>query len=109
MIFTTGCDSNNLGKSSRDGIIDKTVSIGNQIWMAENLNVDKFRNGDLIPEAKTNSEWKNIAFTNDFAKILSNDGDFNDLAELIRIVKKSDKDLLWIDEYICKIFNSNNF
>jgi uncharacterized protein (TIGR02145 family) len=26
--------------------------------MSENLNVDKFRNGDLIPEAKTDAEWK---------------------------------------------------
>lgn len=34
------------------------VKIGNQIWMVENLNVDKFQNGDLIPEAKTNEEWK---------------------------------------------------
>jgi len=36
----------------------KTVEIGNQIWMAENLNVDRFRNGDPIPEAKTNEEWQ---------------------------------------------------
>lgn len=28
------------------------VKIGNQIWMTENLNVDKFRNGDPIVEAK---------------------------------------------------------
>jgi uncharacterized protein (TIGR02145 family) len=35
----------------------KTVIIGEQIWMAENLNVDKFRNGDSIPEAKSNEEW----------------------------------------------------
>jgi uncharacterized protein (TIGR02145 family) len=35
-----------------------SVSIGNQIWMTENLNVDKFRNGDPIPEAKTAEEWK---------------------------------------------------
>ena len=33
------------------------ASIGNQIWMAENLNVDKFRNGDPIPHAKTAEEW----------------------------------------------------
>jgi uncharacterized protein (TIGR02145 family) len=35
----------------------KEVSIGKQTWKTENLNVDKFRNGDLIPEAKTNADW----------------------------------------------------
>ena len=39
-------------------IYTQTVTIGNQIWMAKNLNVDKFRNGDPIPEAKTESEWQ---------------------------------------------------
>lgn len=34
------------------------VTIGEQIWMVENLNVEKFRNGDSIPEAKTEEEWK---------------------------------------------------
>ncbi len=34
------------------------VTIGNQVWMAKNLNVDKFRNGDPIPEAKSNEEWR---------------------------------------------------
>ena len=36
----------------------KEVKIGNQIWMAENLNVDTFRNGDPIPYAQTLEEWK---------------------------------------------------
>ena len=35
----------------------QTVTIGNQVWMTKNLNVDKFRNGDPIPEAKTEEEW----------------------------------------------------
>ena len=35
----------------------KEVEIGKQIWMAENLNVDKFRNGDSIPQAITDEEW----------------------------------------------------
>jgi uncharacterized protein (TIGR02145 family) len=33
------------------------VTIGKQVWMTENLNVDKFRNGDPIPHAKTDEEW----------------------------------------------------
>jgi uncharacterized protein (TIGR02145 family) len=35
----------------------QTVTIGNQVWMTKNLNVDTFRNGDKIPEAKTAEEW----------------------------------------------------
>jgi uncharacterized protein (TIGR02145 family) len=36
----------------------KSVTIGSQDWMLENLNVDKFRNGDEIPHAKTDAEWE---------------------------------------------------
>lgn len=36
------------------------VKIGNQIWMAENLNVEEFRNGDPIPHAQTLEEWKRL-------------------------------------------------
>jgi uncharacterized protein (TIGR02145 family) len=36
----------------------RTVTIGDQVWMAENLNVDRFRNGDVIPEVKSFEEWK---------------------------------------------------
>jgi uncharacterized protein (TIGR02145 family) len=35
-----------------------SVTIGSQVWMAENLNVDRFRNGDVIPEARTEEDWK---------------------------------------------------
>lgn len=31
--------------------------IGNQIWSTTNLEVKTFRNGDVIPEAKTTEEW----------------------------------------------------
>ncbi|HPK05050.1 MAG TPA: fibrobacter succinogenes major paralogous domain-containing protein [Bacteroidales bacterium] len=36
----------------------KTIKVGYQEWMAENLNVVRFRNGDLIPHVKTDQEWK---------------------------------------------------
>ncbi|MFN5371486.1 MAG: FISUMP domain-containing protein, partial [Bacteroidia bacterium] len=37
----------------------KTVTIGKQVWMAENLNVDKYKNGEQIPEARSNEKWQN--------------------------------------------------
>jgi uncharacterized protein (TIGR02145 family) len=33
------------------------VKIGTQKWAVANLNVSTFRNGDSIPEARTNKEW----------------------------------------------------
>ena len=38
----------------------KTVKIGNQIWMAENLKTERYANGDLIPNVKGDSNWSNI-------------------------------------------------
>jgi uncharacterized protein (TIGR02145 family) len=35
----------------------KTVKIGNQEWMAENLNVSHYRNGDSIRYAESSSDW----------------------------------------------------
>ena len=43
----------------RNGKTYKTIKIGNQTWMAENLDVDTFRNGDPIPNIKTNEAWFN--------------------------------------------------
>ncbi len=42
----------------------ETVKIGNRVWMNYNLNVDNFRNGDTIPEAKTDEEWANAIKNN---------------------------------------------
>ena len=36
----------------------EVVQIGGQVWMAENLNVSHFVNGDPVPEVKTDEEWK---------------------------------------------------
>jgi len=49
--------SNNSGKVTQTGSY-KSVKIGTQTWMSVNLNVSTFRNGDPIPQAKTDEEWK---------------------------------------------------
>jgi len=45
------------GESKEDAVY-KEIIIGNQVWMTENLNVDKFRNGDSILEIKSTEEWR---------------------------------------------------
>ena len=42
-----------------DGNTYKTVRIGNQLWMAENLKVTHYRNGDAIPNITNKSKWEN--------------------------------------------------
>ena len=43
-----------------EGNIYKTVKIGTQVWMAENLKVMHYRNGEPIINIKEASQWKNL-------------------------------------------------
>lgn len=43
--------------NNTNNVEPKSVVIGTQTWTTENLNVSTFRNGDLIPEAKTSEDW----------------------------------------------------
>ena len=36
------------------------VKIGTQKWMARNLDVARYRNGDKIPQVKDSTKWKNL-------------------------------------------------
>jgi uncharacterized protein (TIGR02145 family) len=54
----------------------KSVKIGNQIWMAENLNVDYYRNGDPIPTGLSNAQWES---TTQGACAIYNDDDSSEM------------------------------
>lgn len=47
--------------TDQEGNIYKTINIGNQTWMAENLRTTIYRNGEAIPRVKGNSEWSYLS------------------------------------------------
>jgi len=55
VISTKDIEKNNV--TDIDGNVYKTVQIGTQTWMAENLRVSKYRNGDKIPNVQNNEDW----------------------------------------------------
>ena len=46
--------------TDQDGNIYKTITIGTQTWMAENLRTTKYRNGEAITEVTNNASWANL-------------------------------------------------
>jgi hypothetical protein len=48
--------------TDNSGNVYKTVKIGNQIWMAENLRTEKYNNGDPIEQITSDRYWQEISF-----------------------------------------------
>jgi len=46
--------------TAQDGKTYKTVKIGTQTWMAENLSVSTYRNGDTIPHVEDPKTWSSL-------------------------------------------------
>lgn len=57
--FTTTLFTYGEGVKDRDGNLYKTIILGGQEWMAENLVVSSYSNGDPIPNITDETEWGN--------------------------------------------------
>lgn len=53
VLISTACERQTIIETS-----DSSIKIGLQVWSSRNLDVSFFNNGDSIPEARTDEEWK---------------------------------------------------
>jgi len=60
LIFSFGLNNSISQVTDYDGKTYNTVTIGTQEWMAENLNVEHYRNGDIIPQIQDNEKWNHL-------------------------------------------------
>lgn len=61
-----------------DGNAYRTIEIGDQTWMAENLRTTKYRNGEDITNVTSNSQW--VALTTEAYSSYDNNTDLDQLA-----------------------------
>jgi uncharacterized protein (TIGR02145 family) len=66
-----------------DGNVYKTITIGTQTWMAENLRTTHYQNGEPIPEVTNSTEWTHL-YTGAYCNYL-NTRDKNDIATFGRL------------------------
>lgn len=57
-IGLTGCQTNSL--KDIDGNEYKTVTIGDRVWMAENLKTTRYNDGTAIPMVSDNESWPTL-------------------------------------------------
>ena len=58
---TTLSDGEGGSYTGNDGKVYRTICIGTQEWLADNLAETKFRNGDAIPEVTDNATWSGLS------------------------------------------------
>jgi uncharacterized protein (TIGR02145 family) len=56
--FLISCGEENVTTPTDND--NETVTICNQIWMTKNLDVDRYRNGDIIPQVTDSSVWNHL-------------------------------------------------
>ena len=60
-----------------DGNVYNTIIIGSQVWMAENLKVTHYRNGEPIPIVTSNTGWAGLS-TGAYCSFDNNNSNVND-------------------------------
>lgn len=82
--YNTSCNQEELNDSASSEIIKDidgneyhTVTIGNQVWLVENLRVSRYNNGDSIHNITELSKWCN--FTDGACCNYNNDSSYNDI------------------------------
>jgi len=51
---------NSASVTDINGNVYPTVNIGSQTWMQKNLNVSKYKNGDIIPQVTNATQWAGL-------------------------------------------------
>lgn len=63
-ILISSCTKDDVDKAmvkDIDGNVYQTITIGSQVWMVENLQTTKYRNGDSIPYISDSMEWSQLS------------------------------------------------
>jgi uncharacterized protein (TIGR02145 family) len=54
------CSKNDSPTAQNNNSASSDVTIGSQTWSARNLDVDHYRNGDIIPQVTDATQWTNL-------------------------------------------------